>query len=131
MSLKVFLLVFFFNDTATTEIYTLSLHDALPILSRRRRAERAREPAQHDRLVLGLAVDAEIAVGGIGVVDQVIERARAVVAVDAVGVARTAARERGAALAHLVDQARAARPVDPAEAQDDAGHPALAQHRLR
>src|SRR5258708_23156839 len=27
---------FFFNDTATTEIYTLSLHDALPIWSRRR-----------------------------------------------------------------------------------------------
>src|SRR3712207_9214894 len=26
--------VFFFNDTATTEIYTLSLHDALPIYSR-------------------------------------------------------------------------------------------------
>src|SRR3712207_2379713 len=26
------LIVFFFNDTATTEIYTLSLHDALPIL---------------------------------------------------------------------------------------------------
>src|SRR2546422_10843816 len=25
--------LFFFNDTATTEIYTLSLHDALPILS--------------------------------------------------------------------------------------------------
>src|SRR5580658_11366884 len=25
------LLFFFFNDTATTEIYTLSLHDALPI----------------------------------------------------------------------------------------------------
>src|SRR3712207_6960023 len=25
--------VFFFNDTATTEIYTLSLHDALPILA--------------------------------------------------------------------------------------------------
>jgi len=24
-------LLFFFNDTATTEIYTLSLHDALPI----------------------------------------------------------------------------------------------------
>src|SRR2546426_5751698 len=31
---------FFFNDTATTEIYTLSLHDALPI-SRRDRAARA------------------------------------------------------------------------------------------
>src|SRR5437899_13104599 len=28
-----FLTFFFFNDTATTEIYTLSLHDALPILS--------------------------------------------------------------------------------------------------
>src|SRR5215218_11381155 len=26
---------FFFNDTATTEIYTLSLHDALPISARR------------------------------------------------------------------------------------------------
>src|SRR2546426_4925301 len=26
---------FFFNDTATTEIYTLSLHDALPIFPRR------------------------------------------------------------------------------------------------
>src|SRR5258705_4464731 len=28
------MLFFFFNDTATTEIYTLSLHDALPIWSR-------------------------------------------------------------------------------------------------
>src|SRR3712207_7995388 len=28
------LFFFFFNDTATTEIYTLSLHDALPILTR-------------------------------------------------------------------------------------------------
>src|SRR5438552_11389753 len=28
--------VFFFNDQATTEIYTLSLHDALPISVRRR-----------------------------------------------------------------------------------------------
>src|SRR2546430_17447152 len=27
---------FFFNDTATTEIYTLSLHDALPIFEGRR-----------------------------------------------------------------------------------------------
>src|SRR2546430_12589404 len=33
-------IIFFFNDTATTEIYTLSLHDALPIcwhLAQRRR----------------------------------------------------------------------------------------------
>src|SRR3712207_8072837 len=29
-----FVLFFFFNDTATTEIYTLSLHDALPIWRR-------------------------------------------------------------------------------------------------
>src|SRR2546429_10022494 len=29
-----FLHFFFFNDTATTEIYTLSLHDALPILAK-------------------------------------------------------------------------------------------------
>src|SRR2546430_10450715 len=27
-------MLFFFNDTATTEIYTLSLHDALPISSK-------------------------------------------------------------------------------------------------
>src|SRR5574341_1556136 len=31
MDLRVSINVFFFNDTATTEIYTLSLHDALPI----------------------------------------------------------------------------------------------------
>ena len=31
--------VFFFNDTATTEIYTLSLHDALPIWSGRHTAQ--------------------------------------------------------------------------------------------
>src|SRR5208283_6114409 len=30
-SLPYFFFFFFFNDTATTEIYTLSLHDALPI----------------------------------------------------------------------------------------------------
>src|SRR5256885_5453749 len=29
-----YILFFFFNDTATTEIYTLSLHDALPISAR-------------------------------------------------------------------------------------------------
>src|SRR2546426_3475520 len=36
---------FFFNDTATTEIYTLSLHDALPIsLGRGHRAHDVRRP---------------------------------------------------------------------------------------
>src|ERR1044071_10422047 len=34
---------FFFNDTAPTEIYTLPLHDALPISPRQRHAPPARE----------------------------------------------------------------------------------------
>src|SRR2546422_4035743 len=33
MQMLLVLCFFFFNDTATTEIYTLSLHDALPISS--------------------------------------------------------------------------------------------------
>src|SRR5258708_24802672 len=38
-------LFFFFNDTATTEIYTLSLHDALPIFREEiRRRGRGRKP---------------------------------------------------------------------------------------
>src|SRR3712207_8722934 len=54
---------FFFNDTATTEIYTLSLHDALPISScdvargkaqehlrrRGRRPGHLRVPGRHDQ----------------------------------------------------------------------------------
>src|SRR3989449_9290628 len=32
-SFSPYFLFFFFNDTATTEIYTLSLHDALPIFT--------------------------------------------------------------------------------------------------
>src|SRR5258708_7217830 len=35
---QMFLHFFFFNDTATTKIYTLSLHDALPIFARCRGA---------------------------------------------------------------------------------------------
>src|SRR2546430_14548631 len=49
-----FLFLFFFNDTATTEIYTLSLHDALPIylgpLARRH---------VHDRAVLHVGASAD------------------------------------------------------------------------
>src|SRR5438309_9051516 len=41
-----FFFFFFFNDTATTEIYTLSLHDALPIL--RGESPGLRGPAQGD-----------------------------------------------------------------------------------
>src|SRR3712207_9411755 len=40
-------LFFFFNDTATTEIYTLSLHDALPISSDRDRPPGAEGKPQH------------------------------------------------------------------------------------
>src|SRR5438552_19173699 len=34
----IFPFIFFFNDTPTTEIYTLSLHDALPIYRQMRRS---------------------------------------------------------------------------------------------
>src|SRR6266478_8127428 len=39
MTIETFIIYLFFKDTATTEIYTLSLHDALPI-----RAWRSRGP---------------------------------------------------------------------------------------
>src|SRR5258708_14310593 len=42
---------FFFNDTATTEIYTLSLHDALPISEARIDADQIRD------LVFGLGLN--------------------------------------------------------------------------
>src|SRR5258707_7269046 len=56
---------FFFNDTATTEIYTLSLHDALPIFrllladdqAPIRSAFRIILDAQPDMTVVGEAVD--------------------------------------------------------------------------
>src|SRR3712207_9473124 len=45
------LLFFFFNDTATTEIYTLSLHDALPIFGGdgRTRPSRGRRSQHRER----------------------------------------------------------------------------------
>src|SRR3712207_9197152 len=42
---------FFFNDTATTEIYTLSLHDALPIFRWSRRPRRPVAAGRRGRLV--------------------------------------------------------------------------------
>src|SRR2546428_11376751 len=39
-----FFFFFFFNDTATTEIYTLSLHDALPILTQIPSGQRVSAP---------------------------------------------------------------------------------------
>src|SRR5258708_39909036 len=46
-------LFFFFNDTATTEIYTLSLHDALPICFRQHIRQR-RQRLRHGRLPAGI-----------------------------------------------------------------------------
>src|SRR5256886_13715783 len=46
---------FFFNDTATTEIYTLSLHDALPIIDRLREHDRGGRAVARD--VRGLRGD--------------------------------------------------------------------------
>src|SRR2546422_8253053 len=48
-----FFFFFFFNDTATTEIYTLSLHDALPILCPRCRFVARRPSITMHRVVLG------------------------------------------------------------------------------
>src|SRR3712207_7633856 len=49
---------FFFNDTATTEIYTLSLHDALPI-SEHIRARTSDEKEQPLVVDWGAAVEAD------------------------------------------------------------------------
>src|SRR5437588_8330412 len=60
-------LLFFFNDPATTEIYTLSLHDALPIwssaagerhgvsLGARCRQGSARSSRENERFLVGIA----------------------------------------------------------------------------
>src|SRR5258707_7014629 len=45
--------VFFFNDTATTEIYTLSLHDALPICVGTQRVTQALTTFTRRSLIFG------------------------------------------------------------------------------
>src|SRR5437899_8799315 len=52
-----FFFFFFFNDTATTEIYTLSLHDALPIFGGVEQRDAEIERAM-DHLARGLQVGA-------------------------------------------------------------------------
>src|SRR2546430_7143667 len=47
--IPLFFFFFFFNDTATTEIYTLSLHDALPICLPRLLERRARHSGRGER----------------------------------------------------------------------------------
>src|SRR5215467_9015435 len=54
-----FVFFFFFNDTATTEIYTLSLHDALPI------DHAAATAAVHVRLARPLGVDTRTAAAAV------------------------------------------------------------------
>src|SRR2546430_13701127 len=60
--------VFFFNDTATTEIYTLSLHDALPILPEAPCGASAdsgsRGATAFSRMRVGVAMDSRIAARG-------------------------------------------------------------------
>src|SRR2546425_3999341 len=62
----VFVLFFFFNDTATTEIYTLSLHDALPIYPIPRSSNRIGRP---NHLVIRL-FEAGLAVQGCAAVSS-------------------------------------------------------------
>src|SRR5437899_4976282 len=47
-------LSFFFNATATSEFYTLSLHDALPIFLQFRSAQRRLEQLEHGTLACAL-----------------------------------------------------------------------------
>src|SRR3712207_8687720 len=69
---------FFFNDTATTEIYTLSLHDALPIsrqLAEGGQADAGPMPAGAGRLAVAQGAQA-VAVGDqVDVVDPAARRA--------------------------------------------------------
>src|SRR5260221_9620262 len=50
---------FFFNDTATTEIYTLSLHDALPISMKIIAAQEHQSPAEGQQTIIAPANDAD------------------------------------------------------------------------
>ena len=60
-----FSLFFFFNDTATTEIYTLSLHDALPICKRR-----VRETASIHLDLNSNGIDSHKATRGLSVLEE-------------------------------------------------------------
>src|SRR3712207_8954402 len=64
--------VFVFNDTATTEIYTLSLHDALPI-SIPTAAARALSELLHASLALGLNMRA-VVIGRNSLIARVLRR---------------------------------------------------------
>src|SRR3712207_8367329 len=56
LSANIEVVLFFFNDTATTEIYTLSLHDALPIFDGPAEGEHPRRDVRQRRLDVRLVV---------------------------------------------------------------------------
>src|SRR5256885_8848476 len=55
MGSSMLFILFFFNDTATTEIYTLSLHDALPISADAGLGERHHHRLRERRAGVGLS----------------------------------------------------------------------------
>src|SRR2546428_7689544 len=55
-----FFFFFFFNDTATTEIYTLSLHDALPIFDGPKHTERWGDGIRRPETQLAAAVTVDV-----------------------------------------------------------------------
>src|SRR5256885_12302349 len=65
--------LFFFNDTATTEIYTLSLHDALPICARLRGREARLQP---HRQIAALTDEAQPHALRVQLLDLALERFR-------------------------------------------------------
>src|SRR3712207_7864254 len=72
------LYIFFFNDTATTEIYTLSLHDALPIWVAAPQPPRGQRVGGHQRELPALAEGRlPRAPGGLQEGDRLVARARA------------------------------------------------------
>src|SRR5260370_8207442 len=54
------LVLFFFNDTATTEIYTLSLHDALPICIPALTAQQLAEFYRPKKVAVTVRLDADL-----------------------------------------------------------------------
>src|SRR3712207_7235648 len=53
-TVRILNLFFFFNDTATTEIYTLSLHDALPI-SKTKNNDNVKSPRENmEEIIKGI-----------------------------------------------------------------------------
>src|SRR3712207_7130793 len=85
------MLVFFFNDTATTEIYTLSLHDALPIYTEyagtRGWSAEAMAEADADLVRRGLVADGALTGQGRRLRDGIEQQTEAALApvLDAIG----------------------------------------------